>query len=144
MMRLQLLLPAQGKRHITTILLVLLLAAPLLGQPSRGRVAWNWYFGWGIGLSFASTPPAQLGGSSLTTLDGSATVSDSRTGNLLFYTDSRDIWDAQHQVMPNGTGLLGHTSSTQTALIVPAPGDDSLYYVFTSGAGPYVAPDVKT
>jgi hypothetical protein len=127
MMQLLLPRPAPGTRSITTILLLLLLAAPLLAQPTRGRVAWNWYFGWGIGLSFASTPPAKLEGSSLTTLDGSATVSDPRTGNLLFYTDGRDIWDATHRLMPNGTGLLGHTSSTQTSLIVPAPGDDSLY-----------------
>jgi uncharacterized repeat protein (TIGR01451 family) len=77
----------------------------------------------------------------LSALDGSATVSDRRTGNLLFYTDGLSIWNARHQVMPNGMGLLGHNSSTQTALIVPVPGDDSLYYVFTAGAGSYVLPE---
>lgn len=34
--------------------------------------------------------------------------------------------------MPNGTGLMGGTSSTQSSLIVPLPGSDSIYYVFTS------------
>ena len=34
--------------------------------------------------------------------------------------------------MPNGGGLMGGTSSTQSSIIVPFPGNDSLFYVFTS------------
>ena len=33
--------------------------------------------------------------------------------------------------MPNGTGLTGHFSSSQGALIIPKPGSNLLYYVFT-------------
>jgi gliding motility-associated-like protein len=33
--------------------------------------------------------------------------------------------------MPNGTGLFGDPSSTQSALVVPKPGDPNIYYIFT-------------
>ncbi len=35
-------------------------------------------------------------------------------------------------VMPNGTGLMGGFSSTQSALIVPLPNSVSKYYIFTT------------
>ncbi len=36
--------------------------------------------------------------------------------------------------MPNGDSLLGHWSSTQAAIIVPLPGSDEYFYVFTTDA----------
>ena len=33
--------------------------------------------------------------------------------------------------MQNGTGLFGDPSSTQSGVIIPQPGNDSIYYVFT-------------
>jgi gliding motility-associated-like protein len=39
-----------------------------------------------------------------------------------------------HQVMVNGTGLLGNSSTTQAAMIMPKPGDPTNYYVFTPDA----------
>lgn len=36
--------------------------------------------------------------------------------------------------MPNGTGLFGSSSSTQSAIIVPKPGDTNIYYIFTVDA----------
>lgn len=34
--------------------------------------------------------------------------------------------------MPNGTGLLGNYSSSQSAIIIPKPGSSTLYYLFTA------------
>ncbi len=34
--------------------------------------------------------------------------------------------------MSNGTGLLGGTSSTQSSIIIPLPGSNSIFYVFTA------------
>ena len=53
-----------------------------------------------------------------------------------FYTDGRDVWDANHTLMPNanyysGSGLLGDPSSTSSAVIIPKPGDLDKYYIFT-------------
>jgi hypothetical protein len=37
--------------------------------------------------------------------EGCATISNS-SGQLLFYTDGITVYNRNHQVMPNGTGLL--------------------------------------
>ncbi|MGO8056139.1 hypothetical protein, partial [Rhizobium leguminosarum] len=62
--------------------------------------------------------------------EGVATQSD-KNGNLLFYTNGIDVWNRNHEIMPNGTGLFGSQTSTQSGIIVPQPGSDSIYYVFT-------------
>lgn len=66
----------------------------------------------------------------LNTLEGCATIADT-TGSLLFYTDGITVWNRNHVPMPNGSGLLGNPSSTQSGIIVPYPGNTDLYYVFT-------------
>jgi gliding motility-associated-like protein len=94
----------------------------------------NWYFGYNAAITFSGPTPIALFDSKIFTDEGSATISD-KNGNLLFYTNGIDIWDKTHQVMLNGSGLLGHQSSTQSGIIVPQPGNDSIYYVFTVDAG---------
>ncbi|MHB1146904.1 MAG: T9SS type B sorting domain-containing protein, partial [Lutibacter sp.] len=47
------------------------------------------------------------------------------------------VWNKNHQVMPNGTNLLGNPSSSQSAIIVPHPGNSNLFYIFTVGANNY-------
>src|SRR5699024_9106970 len=42
--------------------------------------------------------------------------------------------NANHELMQNGTGLYGDPSSTQSAIIIPVPGDDIRYIVFTADA----------
>jgi gliding motility-associated-like protein len=44
--------------------------------------------------------------------------------------------------MPNGTGLLGDASSTQSATIVPDPGNANRYYLFTTDQGGYAGPNL--
>jgi len=90
----------------------------------------NWYFGELAGLSFNTNNPVPLLNGKLITSEGCATISDPN-GNLLFYTDGVTIWDRRHEVMLNGQGLLGHSSSTESALIIPKPGSKSRFYVFT-------------
>ncbi|MDB4094501.1 PKD domain-containing protein, partial [Flavobacteriaceae bacterium] len=73
--------------------------------------------------------------STINTAEGCSSISDFN-GNLLFYSDGRNVWDKNHQIMPNanyraGSGLLGDPSSTSSALIVPRPGNPDHYYVFT-------------
>ena len=89
----------------------------------------NWYFGDSAGLSFATDPPTVLTDGAMYAIEGCATMSDTN-GNLLFYTNGVTVWNKNHQVMDNGTGLKGDASSTQGALIVPYPNNDSLFYLF--------------
>ena len=94
----------------------------------------NWYFGNNAGISFNSSPPAALLNGSLNTFEGCASLSNN-SGLLLFYTDGINIWNRNHQTMPNGTGLKGDPSSSNSAIIIPKPGSDSIYYIFTADAG---------
>ena len=95
-----------------------------------------WYFGINAGLKFHTDGSVTaLSDGKLATNEGCASIADSN-GDLLFYTDGRTVWDKNHVIMPNGdyaggTGLLGDISSTQSAIIVPKPGNSNLYYVFT-------------
>lgn len=94
----------------------------------------NWFFGQRAGLNFSSGEPTILTGSKLNTTEGCATFSDSN-GDLLFYTDGTSVWDKNHDYMPSANNTLkGNSSSTQSAIIVPHPGDDKLFYIFTVGA----------
>lgn len=107
-------------------ILFLLFAIPAFAQ----KEAAIWYFGYGAGLDFNSGSPVTLTNGKLFTNEGCATISD-KNGNLLFYTDGSIVYDKNHQIMPNGSGLLGHRSSTQSAIIVPKPKDPNLYYIIT-------------
>ncbi|KAA5824429.1 T9SS type B sorting domain-containing protein [Algibacter amylolyticus] len=92
----------------------------------------NWYFGYGAGINFnqINGEVSALNDGQLFTNEGSAAISDS-FGNLLFYTDGITIWNKNHGVMTNGSGLNGDPSSTQSAIIVPKPNTPDIYYVFT-------------
>jgi hypothetical protein len=113
------------------------LLTSIMGQAQKqGNV---WYFGIQAGLNFnTSVPTALLGGQTYTPLpnlwnEGTSTICDS-TGVLLMYSNGEKIWRRDHQVMQNGQGLMGHPSSTHAALIVPRPGSERYFHVFTTDA----------
>jgi len=90
-----------------------------------------WYFGMFAGLDFNSGAPVALTNSAMNQGEGCSSISDGN-GNLLFYTNGAGVWDRNHIQMPNGNGLNGGWSSTQSALIVPFPVNNNLYYIFTT------------
>ena len=91
----------------------------------------NWYFGNYAGIKFhPDGSVTALTDGKLSTNEGCASLSNAN-GDLLFYTDGTTVWNKNHQVMQNGSGLMGNWSSTQSATIVPKPGSTNLYYVFT-------------
>ena len=96
----------------------------------------NWFFGDRDGFDFSSGGPVLVSGGQTTVpngdvQEGTASISDS-AGHLLFYTNGITIWNRYHQVMPHGTGIMGGTSSVQSSLIVPLPGSNNLFYLFTT------------
>lgn len=93
----------------------------------------KWFFGYNAALDFSTGSPLPLAGSAMQTDEGSANACDP-SGNLLFYTNGVQVWDRNHSPMPNSSGLHGGISATQSALIVPAPGKDSLHLIFTVAA----------
>lgn len=89
----------------------------------------NWYFGQNAGLNFNSGAPVPLTNGQLVTEEGCSSISDAN-GNLLFYTDGSSVYNKQHALMANGAGLMGASSSTQSAIIVPQP-NSTRFYIFT-------------
>ena len=92
----------------------------------------QWYFGNGCGLDFNTEPPTPLLDNGNHTMEGCASISD-ENGELLFYTNGTIVKNKNHVGLENGYGLNGHTSSSQSALIVPWPLNENIYYVFTTG-----------
>ncbi|HHG84456.1 MAG TPA: hypothetical protein ENJ82_06890, partial [Bacteroidetes bacterium] len=89
----------------------------------------TWYFGGRAGVSFSGGAAFGIPGGQMMQLEGAATISDGN-GNLMMYTDGQSVWDRNHNVMPNGSGLLSGPSSAMAAVIVPQPCNQSRYYLF--------------
>ncbi|QMU63309.1 MAG: T9SS type B sorting domain-containing protein [Flavobacteriaceae bacterium] len=86
-----------------------------------------WYFGNRAGLDFSTGSVTVLQDSQMDARKGSASISDS-DGNLLFYTDGLTVWNKNHQVMPNGTGL-SQNGILFTLTTVPIPNSNGKYLV---------------
>lgn len=112
------------------LIVILLLHSTLIFSQKEANI---WYFGEFAGLDFNSGIPVPLTDGQLNTDEGCASISD-ENGNLLFYTDGGTVYNKAHKIMLNGTGLNGHYSSTNSALIVPKPGDTNVYFIFTVDA----------
>ena len=93
-----------------------------------------WYFASSAGLDFNTNPPTILTNGAVTSGEGCASMAD-KNGNFLFASDGSTIWDKTQIVMTNGNGLFGGNGSTsQAAIIIQQPSNDSIYYVFTQDA----------
>ncbi|MBL4568775.1 MAG: hypothetical protein JKY69_03675, partial [Flavobacteriaceae bacterium] len=99
-----------------------------------------WYFGENAVLDFnTGTAVPKSTDSKLTTREGCSSFADA-DGNLLFYSDGKTIWGKDDEPMnfSNGSStagqLLGSSSSTQSAMIIPKPGSTTIYYLFTVGS----------
>ncbi|MEQ1733766.1 MAG: PKD domain-containing protein, partial [Bacteroidia bacterium] len=105
---------------LTALLFMYIVSANAQGEANI------WYFGNNAGLNFNTNPPTPLTNGALVTGEGCASIAD-KNGALLFYTDGSTVWNKNHVAMPNGTGLFGNSSSTQSAIIVPYPGTYNYY-----------------
>jgi gliding motility-associated-like protein len=115
--------------------LLLLFASHFFCKAQQNNI---WYFGTTAGLSFSpgsSNPviPQPIYDGQLSTYEGCATICDA-TGNLLFYTNGKTVYNRKHEVMVNGQNLAGHPSSYQAAVIVRKPSSNDSFYVFTASA----------
>lgn len=115
-------------------LVFLLVPAALYSQGNCN----TWYFGANAGITFNTATPTPLTNSAMFTTEGCSTMSD-MNGNLLFYTNGSVVFNKNHVLMPNGSGLAGHQSSSESSVVVPKPGTFNAfngyydrYYIFTS------------
>jgi gliding motility-associated-like protein len=122
--------PFFTKTTITLLTAVVLLAATTTALAQTSKQANNWLFGANAGVSFNTGAPVTFNTSAMNVFEGSASMSDG-AGALLFYTNGQTVWTRNNVAMPNGSGLLGDPSATQSAIIVPNPTSASKYWVFT-------------
>ncbi len=98
-----------------------------------------WAFGVNAGLDFNSGSVVPIG-TQMFAQEGCASVADPASGKLLFYSNGGQVWNANHQMMPNGHSLLGNAlyrvndtvySTLQGVSIVPVINDPGKYYLFS-------------
>jgi uncharacterized protein (TIGR02145 family) len=110
----------------------LLLSLSIVGY-SQGEFN-NWYFGSRAGVGFNSGVPVPLLDCSIFGTEAESCISDS-SGNLLFYGNNLNVINRNHQIMPNGSPLLGGgLMRMQYIFSVQKLNDDSSYLVFTVGS----------
>lgn len=101
-----------------------------------------WYFGQNAGIDFNPLPegPAVPITGPVNSPEGVSVISD-RNGQVVFSTDGYHVYDKLGQDITPAGGIGGEPGSTQSALIIPVPGDETLYYIFTTqeihGTGTY-------
>ncbi|MBL7856093.1 MAG: gliding motility-associated C-terminal domain-containing protein [Cyclobacteriaceae bacterium] len=105
-------------------------------QDQRANI---WHFGQNAGIDFnpafdnPPTVPVPINGP-VNSPEGSATISD-RNGQVIFSTDGQHVYDrtgTDITPLPNPPGLGGEPGATQSSIIIPVPGDETLYYIFTT------------
>jgi gliding motility-associated-like protein len=84
------------------------------------------------GLNFNTIPVSIFFNGQINSREGVCAISDKTTGLPLFYSEGTTVWNRNHVVMPNGNGLLGDYSSTQSSIAIPNPGNSNRYYIFTT------------
>lgn len=131
----------------------------LCGIPTQAqKEAYNWFYGSGQGITWNQTQTfnaspydapnttVQLKGIPmryesttvrpqmypLSTREGVFSMSDGK-GKLLFYSSGSDIYNANHQIMKNATGLAGNKSSAQSGIVLPFPRNKNKYLVISIG-----------
>ena len=118
-------------------------SSPVLCTNDLPEISTLWYVGYGKGAYDFNTNQVLtevLDRPAFEIFEAISTVT-SPSGNLLFYTDGLKVYDASHNQMPNGGGLLGSQeyeatpffgSSLNGALSINMPGNPNKYYVFTT------------
>ncbi|MDR2138697.1 MAG: VCBS repeat-containing protein, partial [Tannerella sp.] len=126
---------------IARMILCLALGAGMQSLRAQHKEAYNWYFGAYVGMTWKTTQtvgglsglPTPLPASAMTNqYEGVFGMSDAN-GNLLFYSNGMTVWNRNHQVMTNGTALTGNSSSAQSGIVIPYPGQPRKYIAVTVG-----------
>jgi gliding motility-associated-like protein len=114
--------------RLTTIFCWTLTALLCPAQSTDG----TWFFGSGGSIVFANGTVTTPGGA-LFTQEGCASLCEP-DGDPIFFTNGEVVMDRNGNIMPNGTGLAGSFSSTQSAIIVPMLDGTDRYFIFTTPA----------
>jgi len=122
---------------------VLLLIGILVSFVSRGQdfTRNNWYFTGNdqaliFGKDSAASATLSRGKISQNNVGEKVTATDPTSGDLIFYSDGINVYDATNAVMQNGDGILTDPNGIQALSTSPVPGagNENLYYLFHKNA----------
>ena len=126
------------KRRIRLFYLLLFCFTFTVSLSAQNFTKHNWLFsdngqGLHFGKEIGSEPVIESGKRILSNIGEKLVVTDPTSGELLFYSDGTNIYDASHNIMLRGDGLFFNSSAIQGMAASPIPGidNDSSYYVFT-------------
>ena len=107
------------------------LALPHSALAQRSRHADVWSFGTRCRLSFSADAMTVTPGTdpAISTAEGSASLSDPASGELLVSSDGITVWDGDGAMV--ATGLEGDTSSMHSGVIIPRPLTPNRLFVIT-------------
>lgn len=130
------------------LLIIFLFAIGTKAYYAQNFTNYNWYLGNGSQAlifnksdstpslyNFQATP---FGGA------GASTASEPITGDLMFYSDGENIYDASHQIMDNGSfpNLQGNPAANQSCVIVPDLSTTDQYFLFVNSASGNIQGDI--
>ncbi len=109
--------------------LIFIISNTLLYSQKEGYI---WYFGYHCGFDFTQGSPIVLKDGKVKINGSSAVATNPKTGELLFYTDGRNFWNSNHELMQNKFTKTGDcwVQLTQPALIIPSTENSDLFDVF--------------
>lgn len=142
------------KIQLYMICMLLLMGMQMQAQ----KEAYNWFYGSGQGITWNKTQTftaipydapnttVQLTGIPtryeptsvrsqmypMSTREGCFSLSDP-SGKLLFYSSGSIIYNRNHSILQNATGLEGHNSSAQSGIILPFPRNKNKYIAVSIG-----------
>ena len=115
------------------VLLVLGIFYNLQAQPVRKPQFDKWVFPNFCQLDFTGGAPVFSKTGAAYVIESSGCYGD-QSGNVLFYSDGVNMYDATHSIMPNGV-LWSSAGGRMGPLIIPVIGSSTKYYAFQVDGG---------
>ena len=124
---------------ISYIFFLFFLVQSLYAQPNKRTNYWFWSDE--LGLNFNSGSPVEdtscpFGGQGW----GATTTMSDTNGNLLFYSMGDSVYNKNHHASIYSVGSSNWNQGAQSAISLPVPGSDSLFYIFTARMHRYPNP----
>lgn len=106
-------------------LMSMLACGPLISTAQNENAVW--LFNMTTGVDFMTNPPTILHGYS--GYGGTTAAISDENGQLVFFSDQTDAWNANNQLLLNGDNLTdGYSNPVQSSMILPWPGHPGQYY----------------
>ncbi|RYY60799.1 MAG: T9SS type B sorting domain-containing protein [Chitinophagaceae bacterium] len=123
-----------GSHTLVLLFTWLTLVPAAQGQRTNNR----WFFGNHGGINFNTVPATRLQNKLTEATEPpyfTSTICD-KNGNLLFMTDGTELWNKNQKPVPRtGARWPWFLYDKKLPLFCPAPGNDSIVYLFSTGTG---------